>query len=222
VISVDIELALVGLVAMLEPATLISSALVLVIGERPLRTGLWFYVGGAGVTLAIGVLGALLLGSGLAAPSSETRTGVLIFDVIAGTLLLLYAARTLLRPAHPEQTAHNLERMNSIAAAPALTIVGAGALLANAGPFMLVALKGISELDPSTLQYILDWLLFTVVSLLPLGLGLIMLRMAPSFTTPRLAAARGFIERHARTIAAVVLVALGISLLREGVAGLTG
>ena len=38
-VSVDIELALVGLVAMLEPATLISSALALALGERPLRTG---------------------------------------------------------------------------------------------------------------------------------------------------------------------------------------
>jgi hypothetical protein len=37
--SVDIELTLVGLVAMLEPATLASSVLALVLGDRPLRTG---------------------------------------------------------------------------------------------------------------------------------------------------------------------------------------
>ena len=51
--SVDVELALVGLVAMLEPATLGASVLALVLGDRPLRTGFWFYVGGLGATLAV-------------------------------------------------------------------------------------------------------------------------------------------------------------------------
>jgi Sap, sulfolipid-1-addressing protein len=220
-ISVDFELALVGLVAMLEPATLISSALVLVIGDRPLRTGTLFFLGGFGTTLAVGVLAAFLLGNALAMPSSETRTGVLIFDVVAGSLLLLYAARMLRRPTDPERTAHNLERMNSLAHAPAITILAAGALLANAGPFMLVALKGISQLDPSTLQYALDWLVFALASMLPLALGLILLRTTPAWTAPKLVLARDFSERHARIIAAVIVVALGISLLREGIAGLT-
>ena len=33
------------------PATLLASVLALVIGDRPLRTASWFYVGGLGVTL---------------------------------------------------------------------------------------------------------------------------------------------------------------------------
>jgi Sap, sulfolipid-1-addressing protein len=221
-ISVDVELVLVGLVAMLEPATLISSALVLVIGNRPLRTGTLFFLGGFGTTMAIGVLAAFLLGNALARPSSETRTGVLIFDVLAGSSLLLYAVWMLRRPANPERTAHNVERMSSLASAPSITIIAAGALLANAGPFMLIALKDVSQLDPSRLQYALDWLLFALASMLPLAIGLTLLRTSPGWTTPRLVAARGFTERHARTIAAVIVVALGISLLREGIAGLTG
>jgi hypothetical protein len=36
---VDIELALVGLTAMVEPATLLASVLALVTSVRPLRTG---------------------------------------------------------------------------------------------------------------------------------------------------------------------------------------
>jgi hypothetical protein len=40
--SVDVQLVLVGLVAMLEPATLASSVLALVLGDRPVRTGSWF------------------------------------------------------------------------------------------------------------------------------------------------------------------------------------
>jgi hypothetical protein len=40
--SVDTELALVALGAMLSPTTLFLSVLALVVGERPMRTGLWF------------------------------------------------------------------------------------------------------------------------------------------------------------------------------------
>ena len=36
-----------------------------------------------------------------------------------------------------------------------------------------------------------------------------------------LVAARGWLERHVRTVAAVIVVALGAALLRNGIAGLT-
>ena len=111
--------------------------------------------------------------------------------------------------------------MSKISSASAITIVGAGAVLANAGVFMVVALKDISQLNPTAVQYVLDWVLFTVVSLLPLGLALVMLLIAPERTMPMLAVARGWIERHARTVALGIVVALAASLLRDGIAGLT-
>ncbi len=49
-----------------------------------------------------------------------------------------------------------------------------------------------------------------------------MLLVARGFTQPRLVVARGFIERHAHAIIAVVLVGLAASLLRDGIAGITG
>ena len=42
--------------AMLSPTTLTFSVLALVLAERPLRTGIWFYLGAFTVTIAIGVL----------------------------------------------------------------------------------------------------------------------------------------------------------------------
>jgi uncharacterized membrane protein len=218
---VDIQLALVGLVAMLEPATLGSSVLALVLGDRPSRTGLWFYLGGLGATLAVGVLAAFVLGSAAASRASTPKTWVSVFGLIAGLLLLAYVARTVRRPVDPQATTRNVERMSKISSAPAITIVGAGAVLANAGVFMVVALKDISQLNPTAAQYILDWVLFSVVSLLPLSLALVMLLVAPERTTPVLAGARRWIERHARTVALVILVALAASLLRDGIAGLT-
>jgi hypothetical protein len=98
---VDIQLVLVGLVAMLEPATLASSVLALVLGDRPLRTGFWFYLGGLGVTLAVGVLAALVLGNAAASRTSTPKTWVSVFGIIAGVLLLAYVARAVRRPVRP-------------------------------------------------------------------------------------------------------------------------
>jgi uncharacterized membrane protein len=218
---VDVQLVLVGLVAMLEPATLASSVLALVLSERPLRTGFWFYLGGLGATLAVGVLAAFVLGNAAASRTSTPKTWVSVFGIIAGLLLLAYVARAIRRPVDPEKTASNVERMSKVARAPAITIFGAGAVLANAGVFMVIALKDISQLNPSTGQYVLDWLLFSLASMLPLGIALLMLLLAPERTMPVLTVARGWIERHARTVALVILLALAASLLRDGIAGLT-
>src|SRR6516165_10875367 len=113
-ISVDVELALVGLVAMLEPATLISSLLALTLGDRPLRTGLLFYLGGIGVTLAIGVAGAFVLGNMAAAPRSGPKTWVIVFDFIAGAAILAYAAWTSTRTPDPAKSEANVERMRKV------------------------------------------------------------------------------------------------------------
>jgi hypothetical protein len=167
-------------------------------------------------------VGAVALGNVAASHTASPKTWVSVLSVIAGALLLAYIARSVHHPPDPQKTADNIERMHKVALAPAPTIVAAGALLANAGVFMVIALKDISQLDPSTSQYIIDWVLFAVASMLPLGLALVLLRVAPGWTMPALTAARGFIERYARTIAFVILVALAASLLREGISGLTG
>jgi hypothetical protein len=222
VISVDIELALVGLTAMLEPATLLSSVLALVIGHRPLRTGFWFYLGGLGVTLLVGVFAAFVVGNVAASNTSEPKTWVSILTTVAGALLLGYVVWLLVRRGDSGQTDQISKRMGKLESAPALAIIVAGAALANPGIFMLVAAKSISQLDPSTAQYVLDWALFAFVALLPLGIALVMLFVAPGFTEPRLIVVRGWVERHARVILAVVLLGLAASLLRDGITGLTG
>ena len=51
-------------------------------------------------------------------------------------------------------------RMGKIASSPAIAIVGAGAMLANAGGFIPLALKAISERDPSAAGYIGYWITF--------------------------------------------------------------
>jgi len=217
----DSELLLISLAAMLSPTTLSFSVLALVLGDRPLRTGLWFYLGALSVMLVIGVVAAFVLGNTAASPTSTPKTWVAVADVIAGFILLAFVARVVRRPPDPEKAAGMVERMGKVASSPAVAIVGAGAMLANAGAFIPLALKAISEQNPSAAQYIAYWVGFTVVSLLPLGIAILMLVVARDSTVRILNAARGWLLLHARTVAAVILVLLAAVLLRNGISGLT-
>jgi hypothetical protein len=221
VTAVDVELGLVALAAMLSPTTLTFSVFALVIGDRPLRTGFWFYVGALSVTLLIGVVAAFVLGNAAASETSSPKTWVAVFDVVAGVLVLAYVVRAMRRPRDPERIAGMIERMGRLTASPAIAIVGAGATLANPGGFIPLALKGISQLDPDAAQYIVAWVLFSLVSLLPLGLALLLLAFAPERAMRVLEASRRWLEERARTVAAVILVALAAALLRNGIAGLS-
>ena len=220
--SVDAELGLVALGAMLSPTTLTVSVLALILGDRPLRTGLWFLLGAFGVTLLIGVAAAFVLGNAAASPNaSEPKTWVAIVDVAAGALVLWFAIRFLRAPKDPAKVASMVERMSGVASSPAIAIVGAGAMLANPGAFIPLALKDISQTNPSAAEYVVEWVAFTIVALLPLMAALVMLLVAREGTQRVLHRAREWLERHALTVAGVLLILLGAMLLRNGIAGLT-
>ncbi|MFN8160450.1 MAG: GAP family protein [Solirubrobacterales bacterium] len=219
--SVEIEFALAALAAMLLPTTLAFCVLALVLGERPLRTGLWFYLGALGATLGIGVIGGLVLGGAAASGGSSPKTWVAVVDVIAALAVAFFVIRALRRPKDPQKVAAMVERMSGLASSPAIAIVGAGAALANPGGLIPIALKEISEMDPGTAGYLLLWAAFSLVSLLPLAVALLLLRVAPEPTMGWLHAARAWLELHARTVAAVILLLLAAALLRNGIAGLT-
>jgi uncharacterized membrane protein len=219
---VDWEFGLVALAAMLSPLTLMWSVLVLVLARRPMRAGLWFYLGAIVATLAIGVAAVFVLGNAAASHSNSTpKTWVAVIDFIAGVLLLVWVVRLLRRPRSPEKEAAMVERMRGIASSPAVAIFGAGALLANPGVFIPLALKTISELDPTRTGYFVDWAVFTVISLLPLTLGIVLLLVARDWAERVLGRARVWLQRHARTIGAAIVIVLAASLLRGGIAGLT-
>jgi hypothetical protein len=219
---IDAELALTALAAMLSPTTLTFSVLVLVLGDRPLRTGLWFYSGAFGATLGIGIVAAFVLGGRASDPTPSTpKTWVAVLDVVLGAGLLALVVQRLRRPPNPERVAGMTAQMAKVASSPAVAIVGAGAALANPGAFIPIALKDLSELEPTAPQYIAGWLFFTIVSLLPLMIALVLLVVAPEWTERLLARVRRWLELHARTVAAAIVVVLAASLLRNGIAGLT-
>lgn len=219
--SVYVELGAVALAAMLSPTTLSFSVLVLVLGERPLRAGGWFYLGAFAATMVVGVVAAFVLGDVAASSGSTPKTWVAIVDVLAGALLLAYLLRVWRRPADPKRMSDAIERAGRIASSPAIAIAGAGAALANPGGFIPLALKDISQLDPSAGEYIVVWTLFALVALLPLAVALLLLILAPDRARSVLEAARGWLELNARTVAALIVLVLAVALLRNGIAGLT-
>jgi uncharacterized membrane protein len=221
--SADVELGLTAVAAMLSPTTLTFSVLSLVLSERPGRTGMLFFLGAFGLTVVVGVVAAFVLGDAASSAkgSSKPPTWVAVFDVAAGLLLLLYVARALRRPRDPRRTAEAIKKMSKLSSSPAIAIVAAGATLANPGGFIPIALKDISQLKPSTTEYIALWLAFAVVSLLPLSGALVALGVAREWTISELQAARRWLERHARTMAAVIIVLLAAAILRNGIVGLT-
>jgi hypothetical protein len=220
---IDTELVLVALAAMVSPTTLSFSVLALVLGDRPLKTGFLFYVGALTATLAIGVIAAFVLGDAAASKQpSSPKTWVAVLDVIFAVLILGWVFRVLRRPPNPERTASMVAQMSRVASSPAIAVVGAGAALANPGAFIPIALKDISELDPSATQYIVNWIFFSLVSLLPLALALLSLVVAREWTVRLLGRAREWLQLHARTVAAGIVILLAASLLRNGIAGLTG
>src|SRR5215467_2229306 len=144
----------------------------------------------------------------------------LTFTVLA-VLLLAWVARVWRRPLDPAKIEAMVDKMGTVAESPWIAIVAAGATLANAGGFIPIALKDISELDPTATQYVVDWIFFSLVSLLPIAVALVMLLLAHGWTVRILESARDWLVKHAWTLAMAIVALLALSLLRNGIAGLT-
>jgi hypothetical protein len=217
----DTELGLVALTAMLSPTTLTFSVLVLVLGDRPRRTGFLFYLGALTATLAVGVVAAFVLGNVAASSGSNPKTWVAVVDVIAAVLLIAYALHLLRNPPDPKTTAGMVDKMSSVASSPTIAIIGAGAALANPGAFIPLALKAISETNPTAVEYIAEWVAFALISLLPLAIALVLLVVASDWTERLLTRVRLWLERRVMTVAGIVILLFAVALIRNGIAGLT-
>jgi threonine/homoserine/homoserine lactone efflux protein len=207
---------------MFSPTTLTFSVLALVLGDRPKRTGFWFYVGAMSATLAVGVVAAFVIGDIAASDTpSQPKTWVAVIDIIAAVALMYLVIRLMRRPRDPKRVEGMVAQMSKVTSSPVMAIIGAGAALANPGAFIPLALKDISETNPNAVQYIALWICFAVASLLPLAVALILLVVAPDFATRVLNKTRDWLVRNGRIIAAVIVLVLAASLLRNGIAGLT-
>jgi uncharacterized membrane protein len=152
--------------------------------------------------------------------ASSPKTWVCVVDIVAGALLIAWVVARLRRPRDPKREESMVAQMSKVASSPAIAVVGAGAALANPGAFIPIALKTISETNPTAAGYAAQWIAFTVISLLPLLVALLMLLVARDWAMGVLGKARGWLQRNARTVAAVIVLALAAALIRNGIAGL--
>src|SRR5947207_15828534 len=114
---IDTELVLVTIAAMLSPTTLTLSTLVLVLSDRPLRTGFWFYVGARVATLAIGVIAAFVLADAAASSHPSTpRTWVAVIDIGAAVWILAWVTRAMRQPRNRARTTAMMEQMRKVTA----------------------------------------------------------------------------------------------------------
>jgi uncharacterized membrane protein len=215
------ELVVVSLAAMLSPTTLTFSILAVVLADRPVRTGTLFYAGALTATLAVGVAAAFVVGDTAATGTSTPKTWVAVLDLVAAGALLWYSWRLHRQPIGAEKEDAMVGRMRQVASSRWIAVVAAGAALANPGGYIPIALKTISETDPSTSQYAVEWLFFSLVSLLPLAAAVILMLVAPHRAAPILESTRDWLASHLTPIAIVIIVLLALSLLRGGIAGLT-
>jgi len=139
---------------------------------------------------------------------------------VAAVLLMALVACYLRRPRNPVREEKAVAQVSKVADSPVTVLIGAGAALANAGAFIPLGLKDISEMRLTTTGYIVEWVLFSLVSLLPLAAALILLLISKQWTLRKLDAARAWLIRNARIIAAVIILALAAVMLRNGIAGL--
>lgn len=107
--------------------------LVLVLSKRPLRSGLWFYLGALGTTIAIGVIGAFLIGDAAAPPhpSGPPKLWVAVIDVVAAMALVALVVYYLRRPRNPASEEKAVAQMSKVADSPITAFFGAGAVLAT-------------------------------------------------------------------------------------------
>ena len=115
-----------------------------------------------------------------------------------------------------------VDKMGSVASSPWIAVFAAGATLANPGGFIPLALKAISETNPTTTGYAVSWLFFTLASLLPLGLAIVRMLISPDRAQRLLRATRIWLEGNLRLIASVIILLLAASLLHNGISGLAG
>ena len=223
---IDAELALTALAAMLSPTTLTFSVLVLVLGDRPLSDRASGSTSArSAATLGIGIVAAFVLGNAAASRTPSTpKTWVAVLDVVLALGLLGFVVWALRRPPNPEaDREHDRRRCEKVASSPIVAIARRGRSARQPGrvhPDRVEGhLRARPECDPVHRR--LDLLLARLATAAGWRRSCCCSSLRRG-RSARWARVRGWLDRNARNVAAVIVVLLALSLLRNGIAGLTG
>ena len=184
------------------------------------------FVGGVtAVRFVQGVLFGFLFGAAEQADSGgETGTIVATLLLVVGILLLVTAAKQWRKEDDPD--APPPKWMATLSGLSAAGAFGAGAMLvaiaAKQWVFTLSAIGIISEAQLSRTGGVVAFAIYVVGAQLLILAPIVFAWLAPARSAPVLAKARGWLERHNRTIVIVVSLVFGMLFSYNGVTGLTG
>jgi Sap, sulfolipid-1-addressing protein len=214
------EAAALAVLAAISPTALLVAAVFLG-SNRPRETLLIYLVGALVMSLVMGIVVLIVLrAGGFSLPSHRTdryglRLALGILIAVAGLVLL----RRKPRPPDPNRPQKGL--LSRLIAAPTpYTAFLAGILVFAPGVTFIAAVQVVATAQASLDLTVAGLGIIVAINVALVWLPLLAYLVAPDPTTRRLTAFNAWLRRNGRMIFTSALVAAGIILIIDGVAGL--
>jgi hypothetical protein len=216
-----LQAAGLALLAALSPTALLVAAVYLG-SARPRLTATFYLIGAVAMSLVTGVIILVVLrAANLNRPSEHTPRYEL--RLILGILLLLAAvvvARRKPKPPDPDKPASGI--VNKLVANPVpWSAFVAGLLIFAPGVTFLAALQVIATSNAGNVETAVAIIVVVVINVLLVWLPIVAHIIFPNRTTRYLTAFNGWLRSHGQAILTVVLIAVGLILIGNGIYGLT-
>ena len=216
-----IQAAGLALLASLSPTALLVAAVYLG-SARPRLTASFYLIGAVAMSLVTGVvLLVVLRAASLSRPAEHTpRYGLRLGLGILLLLVALVVARRKPKPPDPDKPASGI--VNKLVANPVpWSAFVAGLLIFAPGVTFLAALQVIATSDASDFETAVAIIVVVVINVLLVWLPIVMHIIFPDRTTRYLTAFNGWLRAHGQAILVVVLIAVGLIMVGNGIYGLT-
>jgi hypothetical protein len=209
-----------ALLAALSPTALLVAAVFLG-SSRPRPTGAAYLAGALLMSLIMGLVVLLVLRNvGLNRPDQHSPR----YGLRLGLGLLLLAGAAVIakrRPKQPDPAKAKQGILSRMIADPRpLSAFTVGLLLFAPGVTFIAAVQVIATAQASAELTALAVLVVVVINALLVWLPFVLYLAAPGFTTRHLTAFNGWLRAHGNTILIVVLLAVGVIMVFNGIHGL--
>ena len=205
-----------ALVSSLYPLGL-AAVLLLSKSTRPRAKEAVFLAGAAVICLTVGFV-VVLIGQGTQSSQSGSSSGSYGLELAIGVFFLAAAAVLARRP--PEQHTGPSRITRAATEGGLVTVFVAGVVLYLPSPFYLSALHVVATAGLSTAAAVAWVIVVAAINLLTVEVPVLLFLLAPEQTIPRLGAVTDWLGRNEHTVLVVLLAALGLWEVINGLAGL--
>jgi hypothetical protein len=177
----------------------------------------------------LGIVGAIVLalaGAGNASQSGSPATWVGWVKIVLGVLLLLVAARQFQGRPHDDEQPQMPKWMATIENTKPVTAAGLAVVLSAANPKnLLLAVGGAAAIAQTGIpggQQALAYLIFALIATLGVGIPVGIYFAMGARSEKLLAGLKDWMSAHNAVIMVVLCLIIGVKLIGDGIAGLTG